>query len=445
MPLTIQHLFAVPLLAAILAVGVSGCGSETKQASSGAPEIKALRFAGVDLEYALERVAAESGMPLALDQITPRDRSPDLGLYRVDVDLPAGPVDQALTKLRQSAGGFDFEIVDGVLYVRSQLLVTAKTPLDLPLLPATKFKGSIEQLVALVLAKVPYSFMTLQLVSGGPVTPTVEFDIPDKSSVRDAFLQYARLGGLGWTIRRAGQVVEDPQVGTAIVGTTIEPRRPRTSVSRRPQVFNLMSTVGAVADASVRLQTPVVVLDRSVVLNTRGNMDFSSQMDPKLPLAETLDELGASGWGPTVWYFKWKMLDGVPLLQSDRYLYSIHGRELFREELLAGEFEGTLGDLARWINTHRKSASDAVLMGGEIVEGQPRAKLTIAPGTTVEEAMVAFAKATGVSQYAVVLDMWSAVSGKQVVHPHTWRGAYLQYLSDWVQPRPDVAASAPPS
>jgi hypothetical protein len=168
-------------------------------------------------------------------------------------------------------------------------------------------------------------------------------------------------------------------------------------------------------------------------LNTRGSMDFSSQKDPQLPLAATLDELGASGWGPTIWYFKWKDVDGVPLLESDRYLYSIQGRELFREELLAGEFEGTLGDLARWINTHRKSASDSVLMGGEIVEGQPRAKLTIAPGTTVQQALVAFAKASGVSQYAVVLDMLSPVSGKQVAHPNAWHGAYLQELSDWMQ------------
>jgi hypothetical protein len=433
LPLSNLRLLTAPLLTAILAVGLLGCGSQSKTSASAVPEVRSMRFAGVDLEYALERIAAEAGIPLALDEIFPRDRSPDLGLYRVDVDLKAGPVDQVLQQLKQSAGGFDFELLDGIIYVRSQLLVTAKTPLDLPLLPATQFKGTLDELVTLVLKKVPYSFMTYQSMVGGPETPVVELDIADKTSVRDVFLAYARAAKLGWRIRRAGQVVEDAKVGTAIVGTSIEARRPRTSTSQRPDVFNRMSTVGAVAEASKRLATPMVVLDRSVVLNTRGNMDFSSQKDPEFPLKETLDDLAASGWGPTVWYFKWKMLDGVPLLESDRYLYTIQGRELFHEELLSGEFEGTLGDLARWINTHRKNRSDAVLMGGEIVEGQPRAKLTIAPGTTVQQALVAFAKATGVSEYAVVLDMTSPISGKQVDHPHAWHGAYLQDLADWKQ------------
>ena len=33
----------------------------------------------------------------------------------------------------------------------------------------------------------------------------VEFEIADKSSVKDVLLQYARAAKLGWTMRRAGQ------------------------------------------------------------------------------------------------------------------------------------------------------------------------------------------------------------------------------------------------
>lgn len=440
MPVSMLRLFAAPLLAAMLAVGLSGCGSETESGPSGMPEIKAMRFAGVDLEYALERVAAEAGMPLALDEIAPKDLSPDLGLYRVDVDLPAGPVDRALRQLKQNAGGFDFEIIDGVIYVRSQLLVTAKTPLDLPLLAATKFEGSIEDLVKLVLSSIPSSFMTVQRVAGGPVTPTVKFDIPDGMSVRDAFLQYARLGKMGWIIHRAGHVVDDPSYGKAIVGTTIEPRRPRTSTSRLPQVYNKMSTIGSLALAAARLKTPMLVLDRTVLLNTRGFLNLSAQVDPNLPLVETLDDLGTSGWGPEAWHFKWKMEDGVPVIESSRFLYNLQGRDLFRDELLAGEFEGSLPELARWINTHFKKPSGAVLMGGEIVDGLPRGKITVAPGTTVQQALVQFAKASGVAAYVVVLDMTNPLSGKLVTHPNVWRGAYLEDLAEWT-PTPEQIAN----
>jgi hypothetical protein len=442
-PLLNLRPFHAPLLAMALTIGLLACGSESTPESSGMPEIRALQFAGADLEYALERVAAEAGMPLALDEIKPKDMSPDLALYRVDLDLPAGPVDAALRALQKGAGGFEFEIVDGVIYVRSQLSLAAKTPLDLPLLPQKQFKGGINELVAQVLASIPTSFVTVERVIGGPEGPVVEFEIADKSSVKDAFVQYARASKLNWVIHRAGFVVDDANYGKAIVGTTIELRRPRKSVSRLPAVFNKESTLGSLAAASARLKAPMLVLDRSVVMNTRGFLNLSAQADPMMPLVETLDDLGQSGWGPESWHFKWKMQDGLPVIESSRFLYMLAGRDLLRQELLGGDFEGSLPEFARWLNSHLKNAGSDVLMGGEIAPDLPRTSLTIASGTTVQQALVEFAKASKISPYVTLLDLTNPISGKQVAHPNAWKGAYLQDLAEWLPATASGAAAAP--
>ncbi len=430
MPL--RCLLATPLIAVALLVGVTGCGSGGDSGTPGLPKIKALQFAGVDLEYALERIAAEAGMPLALDQIRPEDRSPDLGLYRVDVDLPAGSVDQVLAALKKSAGGIDFEIVDGIVYVRSNLLVTSKTPIDLPMLPKSTFKGTISDLANYIQKSVPKSFVAVERVVGDPEPPAVEFEIADKSSVKDALLQYARAAKLGWTMLRAGNVVNDPEYGVAVVGTSLQMRYPRTTTSRRPQVFNLMSTTGALASASARLNVPMVVLDRTVLMNTRGFLNLSSQKEQIVPLKACLDELAESGWGPEHWHFKWKMVDDVPVIESRDFLATLAGRDLLREELLAGEFEGSLPEFTRWLNTHRKKPTHEVLMGGEVVEGQKRGKLTIASGTTLQQALVAFAKASGVGINFVLLGSTNPLSGKIVSHPKAWQGAFVQDLAEWI-------------
>jgi hypothetical protein len=427
-----RSLLAIPLLAAVLLVGVTGCGSKEDSGAPGMPKIRAMRFAGSDLEYALERIAAEAGMPLALDQIRAGDNTPDLGFYRVDVDLPAGPVDEVLRKLKESAGGIDFEIVDGVIYVRSNQLVTSKTPVDLPLLPKKSFKGTINTLVDYVQKSIPKSYLTVERVVGNPEPPEAEFEIADKASVKDVLLQYARATKLGWTMMRAGNVVVDPQHGLAVVATGIQMRYPRTSTSRRPQIFNLMSTTGALARASQRLGVAMLVLDRSVLMNTRGFLNFSSQMEQPLPLDECLADLAQSGFGPESWHFKWKMDDGVPVIESRDFLALLAGRDLLREELLAGEFEGSLPEFTRWLNTHRKSSTHEVLMGGEIVPGQKRGKLTIAPGTTLQQALVAFARASGVSIHFVLLGSTNPLSGKLVTHPAAWQGAFVQDLAEWI-------------
>ncbi len=422
---------AAPMLAACLVTTALGCGSEIETSAPGSPEIKALRFAGVDLVYALERIAAEAKLPLALDQIRTDDATPDLALYRVDIDLPAGPLDVALRKLIAAVGGLDYEIRNGVLYVRSNMLVTTTTPIDQPLLPSSSFKGTMADLTRYILATIPSSYVVIERVVGDPEPPTVEFEIADKASVKDVFLQYAHASKLGWTMYRAGQKVDDPTHGAAIIGTTIQVRYPRTSTSRRPQVFQLMCTTSALAAASARLGVPFVVMDRSVLLDTRGFLNLSSQKEQGLSLEETIEELAQSGWGPERWHFKWKLEDGVPVLESRDYLHRLAGRDLFRAELLAGEFEGSLPELARWVNAHMKKPTHEVLMGGEIVEGMPRGKMRIAPGTTLQQALVAFAKNSGVSVYVVLVGSQNPLSGKLVSNPKAWQGAFIQDLSEW--------------
>ncbi len=85
-------------LIAVLASGAAGCGEEMAASEEPAQPhvVPALRFAGVNLIYALRRVAAEAKLLLALDELQPRDLGPDLNRFRVDVDLPAGPVQEAL-------------------------------------------------------------------------------------------------------------------------------------------------------------------------------------------------------------------------------------------------------------------------------------------------------------------------------------------------------------
>lgn len=438
MSMTSLRLLAIPLLAAWIVAALSGCGSEAEPSKPGTPQVKAMRFAGVDLAYALERIAAESGLPLALDQVRPEDNTPDVALYRVDIDLPAGPVDVALRKLKEVAGGIDFEITDGVLYVRSNLLVTSKTPIDLPLLPQHSFKGTMADLVKYILATIPKSFVTVERVVGDPEPPTVEFEIADKSSVKDALLQYARAAKLGWTMNRAGHIVNDPTYGKAIVGTSIQVRYPRTSTSQRPQTYNLTSTTGALASVSARLGAPMLVLDRSVLLNTRSFLNLSSQGDAGMPLEPSLDELAESGFGPQSWHFKWKMQDGVPVVESKDFLYRLAGRDLLRAELLPGEFEGTLPEFARWANTHMKKPTNEVLMGGEIEEGLQRGAITIAPGTTLQQALVAFAKTSGVPVNLVLLGVVNPLSGKLISHPNAWQGAYVQDLRQWVPTEEEI-------
>jgi len=419
---------ALPLLLVSLVL-LSGCRG--KQEAPANPQVPAMRFAGVDLEYALDRIATESGWVLGLDEITRKDQSPDLAFVRVDLDLPAGTLDDALRTLREKTGGFDYKLEDGVVYVRSNLLVGTKTPLDVPILKGGHFHGELGELVKYIMIEHPSSFITVEHVQGGFAGPPVDLEIAPNSSVKDALLLYARTAKAGWKIKRAGQMTHDASGSTTIVGTSIQPRGPRKTTSRLPLIYNRLSGVSALADATDRLKTPFVVYDRTVLQDVRGILNFALQSDPKLPLKESLDNLAASGFGPASWHFHWREDDGVPVVRTSHYLYFLRGRDLISAPLLAGEFEGSLPELARWINKHQKSPNGEVLMGGEIADGMPTGKIKIESGETVHQALVAFAKASGTSPYVIILDMQNPLTGALIEDPRAWRGAYLQDLSEW--------------
>ena len=425
----------IPLaLVATLLVALlqSACGGHKKEAAdAGGPNVPALRFAGVNLEYALERIATEAGLAVALDEIMPQDQGPDLSLIRVDLDLPAGPLDDAMRVLREKVGGFDYRIYPEVLYVRSNMLVDQKTSIDLPLLDGGQFEGDLGGLAKMIMQQRPSSYISVQYIQGASAGGNVKLDIKDKSSVKDVLIQYAGAAKYGWAMRRAGHLTKDADGRPAIFGTSIEPRGPRTSTSRLPAVYNRLSGAAALANASKRLDTPFVVYDRTVLQDVRGIMNLALQNDPLLPLDKTLDNLSQSGFGPTSWHFKWKMVDGVPVLMTNHFLYYLRGRDILSRTLLPGEFEGSLPELARWLNTHMKDGAGDVLMGGEIVDGQPRGKVKAEAGTTVAQAIEQFARSSRTSPYVLVLDMLNPFTGAFVEHPRAWHGAYLQDLAEW--------------
>jgi hypothetical protein len=116
---------------------------------------------------------------------------------------------------------------------------------------------------------------------------------------------------------------------------------------------------------------------------------------------------------------------------TNHFLYYLRGRDILSKTLLPGEFEGSLPELARWINSHVKDPNGEVLMGGEIVDGQPKGQVKAEAGTTVAQAIEEFARTSRTSPYVIILDLQNPFTGTFVEHPRAWRGAYLQDLSEW--------------
>src|SRR5262249_46574026 len=273
----------------------SGCGAKKEVE---APKVPALRFAGVDVEYALQRIATEAGWVLCLDEASPKDKAPDLALVRIDTDFPAGTLDETMRRLRDLVGMFSYTLENGVLYVRSNELAKDKTTLDAPMLKGGRFKGELAELIPAIMREHPTAFIHLQQISGGFAGPPTEMDIPKNASVKDALLLYARSAKAGWLIHRTAEFTRDATGAPAIVGTTTEPRGPRRTTSRVPIVYNRMSGISALADASIRTNTPFVVYERSLLQDTRGILNFGINTDPKEPLERTFKLLGESGFGP---------------------------------------------------------------------------------------------------------------------------------------------------
>lgn len=423
---TRQRLVISVLLIAISAVGAWGCGSDedVSPQKPTPPSIPALRFAGVDLIYALRRVAAEAGLLLALDEIQPGGVSPDLARFRIDTDLEGGPVQNALQELKRQTGSFYFKISDNVLYVRSQRSLDEKTGLDTRDLPGGTLKGDIEAIVKWIMQNRPNSFLKVKRVRGEPIFRVVEIDVPEKSSVLDLLLTYAEKADRGWHIRRAGQRTTDSQGRLAIIANTLALWPSLDEANPLPRFLKNDSIVASLASVSKRTGTPICVTDVSALGDFRGWLEFGQRADPQTPARQAVRAMAWGGEDTEDEIYSWEWLDGIIRVNSRLYEQRLPGQELLNGTLKGGHFEGTLPELARWLNRNRTAPSETFLMAGEITEQGPAASLEIARGKTVEDALLEFARASNAGWILVIVEDPPARQPGSTP-PHAWTGAYL--------------------
>ncbi len=427
-----RHWSTLFCLIAVLAAGAAGCGEERAEPEEPAQlhVVPALRFAGVNLIYALRRVAAEAKLLLALDELQPRDLGPDLDRFRVDVDLPAGPVQEALGELKAQTGTFDFRLSDDVIYVRSALSLQQTTGFDVKDLPAAELKVNIEELVRWIMMNRKSSYLKVKRVRGEPIFRVVELNVPEKSSVLNVLLMYAKKAHRGWRIRRAGQVTHDPQGRLGIIANTVALWGPLDEPNKLPRARMDDSIVAALASVSQRTKTPICITDASPLGNFRGWLDYGRKTDPQMDARESVGTLAWPGVTASGDHFAWETLDGIIRVNSQFYTRLLPGQDLLNDAVKGGRFDGTLPELARWLNQNRAKPSPNVLMGGEITGDGPTARLQIAAGSTVESVLQDFARASGAGWNLVIIEP-DPDSASAESHPNAWVGAFLTPLALW--------------
>ena len=418
---------------AVLISNTVGCGEEM-EASKPPPQtqttVPALRFAGVDLIYALRRVAAEAELLLALDEIQPRDLGPDLNRFGVDLDLPAGPVQKVLEELKRETGAFDFKISDNLIYVRSQLSLQQTTGFDMKDLPAAQLKVNIEELVKWIMVNRRSTYLKVKRVRGEPMFRVVELNVAEKSSVLDLLLMYVKKANRGWRIRRAGQSTHDPQGRLGIVANTVALWGPLDKPNKLSRIRMEDSIVAALASVSERTKTPICIKDASPLGNFRGWLDYGHKTDPQMDARESVGTLAWAGVTSTGDHFSWESLNGVIRVDSQFYTRRLPGQDLLNDTVKGGKFDGTLPELARWLNRNRTKPAQKTLMGGEITGDGPRAQLEIADGSSVEAVLLDFAQASGSGWNLVLLEPDPERPSSQP-HAKYWDGAFLTPLALW--------------
>lgn len=412
-------------LALVVAAGLFLARNDAAPRHSPVP---ALRFGGADLVYVLRRVAAEANLVLALDEVRPLERGEDLALKFVHADLPGGTVDQVLSRLRRDFGGFDYRFYDRVLYVRSQLDLEADTGIDRKEIPGGTFEGDLRGLGDWIQQIRPATFLTVHLERGHPVGPIVHLRVPPESSVLDVLLLYTRETGVGWRMRRAGQQIEPAPGRVAWIATDVQPwkslPKPENTAPLR-QEGSFLQTLGRVVRRS---DLPLCVLDATPLFMPRGTLDLGLAADPGLPVEESLDILAASHPESEPPPFGWEIRDGVAVLRVEGLDRIPTLGRLFERGVEGATFEGTLPELARWLD--RQAAGEWRALGGEVDRSARTARMVIQPGTRLEDVLVEFARASGDSVYAVVYDRQRP--GAEI--PEPWRGVFLSRLLDWGEP-----------
>ena len=402
--------------------------------------VPALRFAGVDLKYALRRVAGSAGLPILIDELNPppealkgqvQGMGQDIRAERVDIDLPAGDLGTALEALFEVAPGFDYRVERGLMIVRSQRVLATRTALDFKDLPAASLEADFHEMIKWVMQNRPFTFLATGGALGHPTGLKVKFEIAEKSSVLEAIAEFARASKKSMLIRRAGYPIEVGPQGpkqVSIASTTVEMMDELLQPRLRSHWRERRGVTRDLAHLAKREKAVVCVNDRSLFFDHRGDLSFRQRGSATgWQLAETLDALraGRVGRDPSfTWDRNDKQVIRIRSYQFDNYPT---GREILAEELTAGRFDGSLPELTRWINKNRKRPSKKLLMGGEIQPGIPTAAIDIPDGMTVEELLYAFAAAAGDGWVYVVRD---------VRYPHqnvgrAWTGGYLTRLEEY--------------
>ena len=424
-------------IAILLACGLAStsCGPRDESAPLSGRVVSALQFAGVDLVYAVRRVGGEAGLLVVLDEIRPRGTGrEDLGFGRIDLDLPAGPVEHAKDALREAASGaFDYRVDGELLLVRSILTLDQQTVLDEGVLPAASIEVDLYGLLRFVTANVPNAIMRMGSRIGQPVFKKVELEVAEGSSILELFAAYARGVPTGLHIRRAGYDYEGRLMGIPeepgkkfVVSNTVGLWSALDVPTPLPINRSVPSAIWALASVAERTETAMLVLDRSLLLDNVGSLSYTRKLDRGYELARALEKIGWQGEGVRREY-QWNRVGDVVVLETVHYSSYLPGRDLMAEPVRGGTFEGTLGELVRWLNANRKSDSPKMLMGGEISAGAAVAKLEIAEDAIVSDVLLQFVEKTREGVNVVLRD---ALSPRQPL-VDTWSGAFISPLPEW--------------
>ena len=424
------------VIAIALLCGLAGasCGAREQAEPTSGRVIPALRFAGADLVYAVRRVGGEAGLLVVVDEIRPKTIGwEDLGFERVDLDVPAGPVEDALDALREAvSGAFDYRIDGDLLLMRSVLTFDQQTVLDEGILPAASIEVDLFGLLKFVRAVVPNATMRMGTIIGQPALKKVKIEVAEGSSILELLSAYARGVPSGIHIRRAGYHFQGetglpPEPGKKfVVSNTIGLWKSLDDPAPLPINRQIPSAIWALASVSERTETPILVLDRSLMLDNVGSLSYTNRDDPGFELVEeAVDQIRQGGGERYVYAFSRQ--GDVVKIETHHYSAYLPGLELMEDRVRGGTFEGTLGELVRWLNANRKGDSAKLLTGGEISADAAVAKIEIAEDSSVTDVLVQFAESSREGINVVLRDSRSPRAPIE----GTWSGAFVTRLSEW--------------
>jgi hypothetical protein len=421
-------------IAAWLAVVVGG-GALLLQHDREVKWVPPLSFAGVGVVYALRRVAAEADVVLMLDEVSPRHRLGDLSFYDIDADLPSAPLPDMLDELRRhSDRNWEYEIDDGLLYVRSSTNLNVRSVLDRGYLKGEQIEVDFLELITWIMSQRTEAFLTVVPGRGQPLYKKVVLDIPDRASPLDVLKLYARKAESGWRLVRAGQraVGEQPGGGevtilSSVVSLWLSLDEPVLLPSDRLE----RSPITALAKIDLRVDEPICAFDRTLFGMNRGALDLDLIIDPGEELEESLELIARYADGRQR-FFLWEWNDGVIMAWGRNFLATGSRMDLLEEKVKGGRFHGTLGQLVRWLNANRIDGSIRRLYAGEINPHARTATVEIQEGSTVLDVLLDFARASGVGWNYVLRDAGITFQARDLPGFATI-GAYVTSMDEWAK------------